>query len=82
MCLGQICEVLELGVEPSRAVVSRDGVSQSVSLMAMTEPVSPGDWVVVHSGFALSRLDRDEALAALALRSGTDPDHHHPEELP
>ena len=80
MCLGLVCEVLELGLEPDHAVVSHDGLSHSVSLMAMTEPVSPGDWVVVHSGFALSRLDRDEALAALALRSGYDPDH--PEVLP
>jgi len=31
--------------------------------------VAPGDWVVVHSGFALARLDPDEADEALTLRA-------------
>ncbi len=47
-----------------------------VSLLALEGPVAVGDWLLVHSGFALERLTDAEARAALALRSGADdPDH-------
>ncbi len=87
MCLGQICEVRSLPAE-GLARVDHDGLELTVSLMALSEPVGPGEWVVVHSGFVLERLGRGEALEALALRAGSDPDHaspdptHHSEAAP
>jgi hydrogenase assembly chaperone HypC/HupF len=77
MCLGQICQVRSLPAE-GLAAVDHEGLELTVSLMALREPVGRGDWVVVHSGFVLERLGRDEALEALALRAGTDPDHASP----
>ncbi|MFN2345827.1 MAG: HypC/HybG/HupF family hydrogenase formation chaperone [Dermatophilaceae bacterium] len=54
----------------------------TISLLTLDEPVAAGDWVVVHSGFALQRLDHHEAADALWLRSQpagpaltTPPDH-------
>ncbi|MGA8045153.1 MAG: HypC/HybG/HupF family hydrogenase formation chaperone [Dermatophilaceae bacterium] len=41
----------------------------SVSLVTLGETVAAGDWVVVHSGFALHRLEPAEAAEALALRA-------------
>ena len=68
MCLGELCEILELG--PGATAVARtDARTQTISLMTLDETVAPGDWVVVHSGFALARLDPDEADEALTLRA-------------
>jgi hydrogenase expression/formation protein HypC len=67
MCLGEIAQLVTVG--PGREAVAR-GTTRvlELSLIALDEPVRPGDWVVVHSGFALSRLDPEEAREALELR--------------
>jgi hydrogenase maturation factor len=47
--------------------VDLDGGRHDVSLLAYEGPMlEGGDWVVVHSGFALFRADPDDAEAALA----------------
>ena len=66
MCLGKLAEVID--VSAKTAMVSCDGRPQRVSLLTLTEPLTPGDWVVIHSGFALARLTADEAGEAIALR--------------
>ena len=68
MCLGELAEVIELS-GPADALVSGGGRTRNVSLLTLTEPATPGDWVVVHCGFALARLTADEARAAVHLRS-------------
>lgn len=57
------------------------GRTLTVSLVTLDDDVVVGDWVVVHSGFALERLDADEAAAALALRAWM-PGQPPPEPLP
>ncbi|MCX9156631.1 HypC/HybG/HupF family hydrogenase formation chaperone [Niveibacterium sp. 24ML] len=47
------------------------GVIRGVSLAYLPEAVV-GDWVVVHAGFAISLLDRDEAQASLAAFKALD----------
>lgn len=47
------------------ALVDFGGVRRTVSLQLVPE-AEPGDWVIVHAGFALSRLEDDEARASLA----------------
>lgn len=72
MCLGELAEVLAV-TGPATAVVRRDGRSTAtVSLLALAEPVVAGDWLLVHSGFALHRLTPDEAQDAAAIRAGGD----------
>ncbi len=54
--------------EPDRAVVELGGVRKDISL-ALVDNVDVGDYVIVHVGYALQRLDTAEAertLAALA----------------
>jgi hydrogenase expression/formation protein HypC len=48
------------------ATVDFGGVRREVSV-AFTPEVEPGEWVLVHVGFALARIDEEEAEATLQL---------------
>jgi hydrogenase expression/formation protein HypC len=48
------------------AIVNLGGVRKEISL-ALVEDVVVGDYVIVHVGYALQKLDEDEALRTLAL---------------
>lgn len=65
MCLAIPARVIELSGD-DMAVVDLGGVRKSISL-AMVEDVAIGDYVIVHVGFALSKLDVEEAERTLAL---------------
>ena len=65
MCLALPAKVIELRDDGS-ATVELDGVRQQVSL-ALLDGVKVDDYVVVHVGYALSRLDEAEAKQTLAL---------------
>jgi hydrogenase expression/formation protein HypC len=68
MCLGDLAEVLS--VEPgATARVRAGGRTATVSLLTLDDPVAPGDWVVCHSGFALSRVTAEAAGEAAAIRA-------------
>jgi hydrogenase expression/formation protein HypC len=76
MCLGEICQVVGLE-EGGRLRVRGNVREQVVSPMTLDRNANVGDWVVVHSGFALGWLDPEEAREALALRA-TTPDPWSP----
>ena len=65
MCLAVPARVVAL-LEDDRATVSLGGVTMPVSL-ALVEGVAVDDYVIVHVGYALIRLDRAEAERTLAL---------------
>ena len=65
MCLAIPAEILALGPNES-ALVSFDGVTKEVSV-ALLDQVAIGDYVVVHVGHALARIDPEEARQTLAL---------------
>lgn len=65
MCLALPCRVVELLPE-DQALVEVGGVRKPISL-ALVEDVRPGDYVILHVGFALSKLDAEEAEKTLAL---------------
>ena len=69
MCLGDLGQVLEVRAGPT-AVVRTELRTVSVSLLTLDEKVSPGDWVLCHSGCALSRLTPEQADEAAAIRAG------------
>ena len=67
MCLaipGQIVEITD--DENSLARVDVVGVRRTVNV-GLLDGVEPGDWVLIHVGFALSRIDEEEALATRRL---------------
>lgn len=72
MCLGELGEVLHL-VGDSAALVRSQARTVTVSLLTLDDAVAPGDWVVCHSGFALSRLTPEEARDAAAIRATPQP---------
>ncbi len=65
MCLAIPAEVTAL-LPDDMARVTLDGVSKEVSI-ALVEGVAIGDYVVIHVGYALSKIDPDEARETLAL---------------
>lgn len=65
MCLAIPARVVEM-LDGEQALVDIGGVRKEVSL-ALLDEVSLGDYVIVHVGFALNRLDPEEAERTLAL---------------
>jgi len=65
MCLAIPARVVQL-LPDNMAHVSLDGVLKSASL-AFVEDVRVGDYVVLHVGYALAKIDEDEAQRTLAL---------------
>ena len=63
MCLAVPMKVVEL-LPPDKALVEMDGVSMEISLRLVGE-VNIGDYVIVHTGFALEILDLKEAEITL-----------------
>lgn len=69
MCLGIPGQVVELlDSHEHLAAVDVSGVSRTVNIgLLEDEDVQPGDWVLIHVGFALSKVDEEEATATLRL---------------
>jgi hydrogenase expression/formation protein HypC len=69
MCLAIPGQIIEILPECSHlATVDVSGVRRSVSIMMLAdEAVQPGDWVLIHVGFAMAKIDEQEAKASLAL---------------
>ena len=71
MCLAIPGHVVELVDETNRlAKVDVAGVVRNVNVSLLDregDGVAPGDWVLIHVGFALSKVDEDEARATLKL---------------
>jgi len=72
MCLGIPGEVVEiLADRDDLAMVSVEGVKRVVNVgLLEDEPLTPGDWVLIHVGFALSKIDEREAKASLEWLTG------------
>ena len=65
MCLAIPACVVEL-LPDALAIVDLGGVRREISL-ALLDDVSPGDYVIVHAGYALTRLDPEEACGTLRM---------------
>jgi len=64
MCLA-IPARIEAFTTPGSALVDLAGVRKEISL-ALVPDAAVGDYVIVHVGYALQKLDEDEALRTLA----------------
>jgi hydrogenase expression/formation protein HypC len=65
MCLAIPARVVEL-LPDDQAVIDLGGVRKEISL-ALVSDVAVDDYVIVHVGYALNKLDQDEAAKTLAL---------------
>ena len=63
MCLGIPGEVVEfVDDRPDLAKVDVSGVRRAINIgLLENEQLEPGDWVLIHVGFALSKIDEEEA---------------------
>ena len=72
MCLAIPGKIIELSADlPHLGVVDVAGVRRRVDLgLLVDDPPGPGDWVLIHVGFAMSRIsaaDADEQMRILRL---------------
>jgi len=65
MCLAIPARIVEINGNDT-AIVDLGGVRKEISL-ALVEDVKVGDYVILHVGYALTRLDPEEAEKTLAL---------------
>jgi hydrogenase expression/formation protein HypC len=67
VCLGIPGEVVDLLTEhQDLAKVDVNGVRRTINIgLLQDEDVRVGDWVLIHVGFALSKIDEEEARSAL-----------------
>ncbi|MBA2311563.1 MAG: HypC/HybG/HupF family hydrogenase formation chaperone [Actinobacteria bacterium] len=71
MCLaipGQILEIIDPATHLAKVDIGGVRRNVNVGLLDETpEGIDVGDWVLIHVGFALSKVDEDEAAATLSL---------------
>jgi len=65
MCLAMPARVVEL-LPDDNALVDLGGVRKEISL-SLVDGVNVGDYVILHVGYALQKLDIEEAMKTLAL---------------
>ena len=86
MCLAIPSKVLKID-ENNMAEVDTLGVKRVVSLDLMPEPVEVGDYVLIHVGYAMGKIDEKEALESieiykqLAQAAALEEDEIPPEKL-
>ncbi len=66
MCLAIPGQILE-SAGGSLAVVDVLGVRRKVDLALLEDPPQPGEWVLIHVGFAMSKISEDQALDTLRM---------------
>ncbi len=65
MCLGVPMKIVSRDGDMAMAEI--DGVSREASLMLLADEVFPGDYIIVHAGFAISKVDEGYAEETLRL---------------
>ena len=64
MCLAIPMKVVE--IEGNKGIVEYTGIKREVGL-ELLEGVKVDDWVIIHTGFAISKLNEEEAQETLSL---------------
>lgn len=67
MCLAIPSKIISLNTEQNVALVDTMGVQREARLELCNEEVNIGDWVLLHIGFIVSKIDENAAQESLAL---------------
>ncbi len=62
MCIGVPGQLLE--IDGWKAMVEVGGARRETNVMLISD-AAPGDWVLIHAGYAISKVDEAEALETL-----------------
>ena len=65
MCVAVPMQVVS--IDGDDIIAEMDGVRRSASLMLLGDEVAVGDFLIIHAGFAISKLDEAEARETLRL---------------
>ncbi|MGP1561127.1 MAG: HypC/HybG/HupF family hydrogenase formation chaperone [Helicobacteraceae bacterium] len=65
MCLSIPSQIVEINASDNTAVIDTLGVRRTTSLDLMSEPVAVGDYVLIHVGFAMGKISKEEALESI-----------------
>ena len=66
MCLSIPSKVVKISEDQTMCTVDTMGVQRDANLMMMTDDeVILGDYVLLHIGFVMNKIDKDEALASI-----------------
>jgi len=65
MCLALPAQISQI-LDDDRAIINLGGIRKEISI-ALLDEVAVGDYVIIHVGYALTRLDEQEAQKTLAL---------------
>jgi hydrogenase expression/formation protein HypC len=65
MCLGIPSKIIQ--IDDSRAIIDVYGAQREISTLLIEEPLKIGDYVLVHAGFAIQKLQEDVAKETLKL---------------
>lgn len=64
MCLSIPSKVIKIS-EDNIATTDTMGIQREVSLDLMADKIEVGDYILIHVGFAMNKIDKEEALASL-----------------
>ncbi|MBW8184933.1 HypC/HybG/HupF family hydrogenase formation chaperone [Shewanella nanhaiensis] len=67
MCLSIPSEVVELHEDEQSVTVETLGVRRKVSAHLIQDPLEIGDYVLIHIGFVMSKIDKSDALESISL---------------
>lgn len=67
MCLAIPAEILEINDGVATCKVGEGNTTVQASIMLLDEEVQLGDYIIIHAGFALRRLDHQEAQESLKI---------------
>ena len=65
MCLALPAQITQI-LDDDRALINLGGITKEISIALLNE-VAEGDYVIIHVGYALTRLDEEEAQKTLSL---------------
>jgi hydrogenase expression/formation protein HypC len=65
MCVGVPSKIVK--IEDSMAIIDVEGAQREVSLLLLDEPAEIGDYVIVHAGFAIKKIQEEDAHENLRL---------------
>lgn len=66
MCLGIPAKVVKIEENGMFATVDAEGVETRIAIGLLTD-VKPGDYVMIHAGYAVEKVDQDEAKERLRI---------------
>ncbi|MDR8523932.1 HypC/HybG/HupF family hydrogenase formation chaperone [Shewanella fidelis] len=67
MCLSIPSKVVELHPDEQAVTVDTMGVKRKVSSHLLAEPLALDDYVLIHIGFVMNKIDKADAMESLAL---------------